>query len=652
MGPLPRTANGKLYILVAIDYTTRFGTPLEIVSDNGLGFRKGLLTEVCEELNTSHRHSTPYYPQSNGLVEKANGIIACIIKKMVESKPKRWDNFLDGAIYAYRTTYGDATQFIPLHLVYGQEILQPIELNIPTIKHTGRQEQNNDEAWFDRLLSLVELEWKREEAYHCYERKALQLKDKLNEGLKDKEIKEKSLVLRCNNALDNRFDAKFERRWEGPFIVKKAFTGGYCQLMDLDGKEHPRKVNGYRFKPYLSCILPAVFETKQVSKKTKKLASSCQDHCETYCQAIKAPLGPDSGVEKMQIDECPPPERAKATDAFSPNFLRLYYGSSPFQTCADGSHMETHLAILMQEMCLIYCPTDMKHPGCDSSYLGRCKFSFTLEDDIYVRYLSNHSANEMESSIREKCPYKMDIGAVYNLDPTKRTADSSSTSEKVFAPIERELVFYVDMTHYDDVGFCCTGLDICHKCWPLMTIAIKVVDTALREDFGFEHILWSLQALEKRSHEHPTACLRAGVLLAVLLYLDFFSTGVQRGAVSTAANIYRQLSSNAFEFVIEVVLILKNLLQYQYLKVVDHASVCLSRMQEIAIADARYELRSLLHLMAMLGLSQANSLLSRVASTNGYQPKVIEALIEQHWSLEECLEVASLIACPRPLQYV
>ncbi|MCO5587917.1 hypothetical protein L7F22_041869 [Adiantum nelumboides] len=275
MGPLPRTTNGKLYILVAIDYMTRFGTPLEIVSDNGPGFRRGLLREVCEELKISHRHSTPYYPQSNGLVEKANGIITGIIRKMVESKPKRWDNFLDGAIWAYKTTYRDATQFTPFHLVYGQEALQPIELNIPTIKLTGRQEQNNDEAWIDRLLNLVELEWKREAAYHCYEKKALQLKDKLNEGIKDKQIKEKSLVLRYNNALDNMVDAKFERRWEGPFIVKKDFIGGYYQLMDLNGKEHPRKVNGYRLKPYLSCILPAVFETKQVSKKTKKVCCHC-----------------------------------------------------------------------------------------------------------------------------------------------------------------------------------------------------------------------------------------------------------------------------------------------------------------------------------------------------------------------------------------
>ncbi|MCO5580259.1 hypothetical protein L7F22_034125 [Adiantum nelumboides] len=311
MGPLPRIANGKLYILAVIDYMTRwveaqsiakvnektvskfvythiccrFGTPLEIVFDNGPGFRRGLLTEVCEELKVSHRHYTPYYPQSNGLMEKANGIIAGIIRKMVESKPKHRDNFLDGTIWAYKTTYRDATQFTPFHLVYGQKALQPIELNIPTIKLTGRKEQNNDEAWIDRLLNLVKLEWKREAAYHCYERKALQLKDKLNEGTKDKGLKEKSLVLRYNNALDNRFDAKFERRWEGPFIVKKTFTDGYYQLMDLNGKEHPRKVNGYRLKPYLSRILPAVFETKQASKKTKKVCCHCCSgtHEVKYC---------------------------------------------------------------------------------------------------------------------------------------------------------------------------------------------------------------------------------------------------------------------------------------------------------------------------------------------------------------------------------
>ncbi|GBG69914.1 hypothetical protein CBR_g4741 [Chara braunii] len=90
----------------------------------------------------------------------------------------------------------------------------------------------------------------------------------------------------------------------------------------------------------------------------------------------------------------------------------------------------------------------------------------------------------------------------------------------------------------------------------------------------------SLQALEKISHEHPTAVLRAGGLMAVLSYLDFFSTGVQRVAVSTAANICRQLPSDCSDLVLEVVPILTNLLQYQDAKVVEYACVCLTRLAE------------------------------------------------------------------------
>ncbi|MCO5608036.1 hypothetical protein L7F22_062239 [Adiantum nelumboides] len=217
----------------------RFGTPLEIVSDNGPGFRKGLLTDVCDELHILHRHNTPYYPQSNGLVEKANGIIAGIIQKMVKNKTKLWDDFLNGALWEYRTTYKEATDFTPFHLVYGQEALQPIELNIPTIRLHGKLAQGEEEAWADCLLTLAELEWKRETAYQCYKSRATQIKDKLNKKVKDKGIKEGDLVLRYDNHLDNRFDVKFNTRYQGAYIVKKAFNSSYYELMDLDGKEHP-----------------------------------------------------------------------------------------------------------------------------------------------------------------------------------------------------------------------------------------------------------------------------------------------------------------------------------------------------------------------------------------------------------------------------
>lgn len=59
-----------------------------------------------------------------------------------------------------------------------------------------------------------------------------------------------------------------------------------------------------------------------------------------------------------------------------------------------------------------------------------------------------------------------------------------------FTAQHRELVFDIDMTDYDECRTCCTEANICPKCWPFMTIAAKVLDRALREDFGFKNLMY------------------------------------------------------------------------------------------------------------------------------------------------------------------
>ncbi|OAD74432.1 hypothetical protein PHYBLDRAFT_155267 [Phycomyces blakesleeanus NRRL 1555(-)] len=114
------------------------------------------------------------------------------------------------------------------------------------------------------------------------------------------------------------------------------------------------------------------------------------------------------------------------------------------------------------------------------------EFSFTLKSDIYVRYNSFMDVEEFRKEIERFQPVKIDIGAVYSVMPKNK----KSVAEKAFRPVEKELVFDIDMTDYDEIRTCCSGGDICKKCWQFMTVAIKVIDTSLDEDFGFKHRLW------------------------------------------------------------------------------------------------------------------------------------------------------------------
>ncbi|MCO5603894.1 hypothetical protein L7F22_058048 [Adiantum nelumboides] len=242
IGPLPCTSTSKQYILTATDYMTRwakaasvaritaadvskfvldyicsrFGTPLEILSDRGLGFRTDFLDALLENLSIKHVHSTPYYPQCNGLVEKTN------------------------------------------------EALLPIEVELGSLRVLARETTSSKEKLEQRILDLQRLELDREAATDYYITQANKKREEFHNKVKEKKLEEGKLVMRYDSRLDLSHSKKFFQRWEGPYVIFKKFKNGSYQLQDLSGKIHKYPVNGWRLKEFFQRIQP-IKEERQVS---------------------------------------------------------------------------------------------------------------------------------------------------------------------------------------------------------------------------------------------------------------------------------------------------------------------------------------------------------------------------------------------------
>jgi len=130
-----------------------------------------------------------------------------------------------------------------------------------------------------------------------------------------------------------------------------------------------------------------------------------------------------------------------------------------------------------------------KEPGKYNEYFTHREMSLTLKDDVYIRYMSFANPADLKAKILEKNPVKIDIGAVFNLQP-KFQKQYKKAEEQTLIPLERELVFDIDMTDYDPVRTCCKEATICLKCWKFIKIVHEILDSALREDFGFKDLMW------------------------------------------------------------------------------------------------------------------------------------------------------------------
>ena len=108
-----RKADGATALKFVRDLVARFGLPHSIITDNGTNFAHGDLKEYCDEKGVRLDLASVSHPQSNGQVERANGLILSGIKPRLEAPLRRAAGAraeeLPSVLWSLRTTPNRST---------------------------------------------------------------------------------------------------------------------------------------------------------------------------------------------------------------------------------------------------------------------------------------------------------------------------------------------------------------------------------------------------------------------------------------------------------------------------------------------------------------------------------------------------------------
>ena len=128
------------------------------MSDHGSHFINRTVKALTEESQVQHHKSTPYHPQENGTVEAFNKILETALTKVCNANHDNWDLKIPAVLWAYHTTCKRLTGQTPLKLVYGKELVMPMEYIVPSMRIFSTTGMDNVEALEECIVQLIHLE--------------------------------------------------------------------------------------------------------------------------------------------------------------------------------------------------------------------------------------------------------------------------------------------------------------------------------------------------------------------------------------------------------------------------------------------------------------------------------------------------------------
>ena len=271
MGPVPTTARGNRYILVIADYfskwtesfpmpdmtaTTiatllfnhvicRFGVPRYIHSDQGRQFESQIFHHLCSMLGMKKTRTTPYRPQSDGMVERFNRTLQAMISCCVDKATDDWDIHLPALMLAYRTTVHASTGYTPYFLLFGHEATLPatamFPLPVPSMTHPEyvRQLETKLNSAYSIVRQFSGKQHRRQKA--LYDRHTAEKLFSVND-----------LVWLHQPAVPVGIAPKFHRPWKGPYRITQKVSTAVVRITLCQNPRRTVIVHIDRLKPYLT----------------------------------------------------------------------------------------------------------------------------------------------------------------------------------------------------------------------------------------------------------------------------------------------------------------------------------------------------------------------------------------------------------------
>ena len=155
----PQTCEGNCYVLVIMDYLTkwveafpmsnqssetiakllidhiicRHGVPNQFLSDKGTNPLSDLIMDICHLTGMKKISTTAYHPQTDGLVENFNRTLRAMLAKHSKQFGMDWDKHLQHLLFAYRTKPHDSTDESPFYLLYGRDARLPTKSTLQSL---------------------------------------------------------------------------------------------------------------------------------------------------------------------------------------------------------------------------------------------------------------------------------------------------------------------------------------------------------------------------------------------------------------------------------------------------------------------------------------------------------------------------------------